>query len=480
VVPLADRVRKPFESYLATNAELRAALITGARKDAAPLEHAARRARAVLGTGEARELLDEAVSAGDVEPASHAALLAHLVDIAEAEVLSRRSLLLERVGDEPVVVDGRERTTAALVRELRQHGRKDERSTLRGLEEHFANDREARREALAESEERGARILARGPRDADEAPDTTRELCARFLASTDDAAGELSERARHPAGAEGRGLLGLLRALSPESLDPLVATKGRPRRLGAVFGALGLAKELGRSVAHRPSRLLTIAPSIVRIGSRVTLFTSTIELGLASERAFFAALGEALTLAMASPAAFLEHRHAPLGSAASAIGLLFGDALSEAALTTPLYSAGTRADRHLRTCASALTLLDARVACARALVTERTARGEVEARDRVAAALGCDPGEVPLELALPLRQSQRRDLVDARARLVALALVPALRERYDTDFHRNPRFGDFVRGAAARGGLVSAEALVVDAGGTMDAALIRASELASR
>jgi hypothetical protein len=478
VLPPSETVRRPFAAFLETNADLRAALLTGPRKDAAPLEHAARRARAALGTGEARELLDAAVSAGDVDPIAHAALLAHLANVAEAEVLSRRSVVLDRFGDDPIVVEGRERTSAELLRELRQHGRKDERSTIRALEEHFASDREQRREALAEAEERGARILARGPRGPDEAPDDLRERCDRFLAATNDAAGELSERVRHPAGAEGRGLLGLLRALSPESLDPLVPAKGRPRRLGAIFAALGLSNELSRSVSVRPSRLLSITPALLEKESRVALFTSPIELGLASERGFLAALAEALTIVLASPMTAIEHRSAPLGSAARALGYVFADALTEPAIASPLYGAGTRADRHLRTCAAALSLLGARVACAHALVSERTARGDAEARDRVATALACDPGEVPLELALPLRQSQRRDHADLRARLAALALVPALRERYDTDFHRNPRFGDFVRGAAARGGLVSAESLVADAGGSLDDAARRALELA--
>lgn len=477
--PLADRVRKLFEAHLRSSAELTAALLTGPEADAAPLEAVARRARAALGTGEARELLEEAISAGDLDPEAHATLLAHLSNVAEAEVLARRGLSLGRWADDTVVVNGSERRIGDLVRELRRHGRKDERSMLRALEQHFAEDREARREALAEAEERGARILARGPRGPDEAPDDTRERCARFLAETDDAAAELALRVRHAVGAEDRGLGGLLRALSPEPLDPVLATRTRARRLGSIIEALGLARELGSGVSTRSSRALSAEPQLVPGGGRITIFTGAVELGLASERAFLSALGQALARVLVSPMTALEHRHPPLGSASRTLGLVLADALATPALTTRLFGAGAREDRVLRTASSGCTLFGARLACARALVVDRSLRGDEEAEARAASALGCDPGDVSMEVALPLRQSTRRDLVDARACLAALAIVPALRERYDVDFHRNPRFADLVRGAAARGGLVSAEGLVGDAGGRLEDASLRALELAS-
>src|SRR6185369_7866186 len=97
---------------------------------------------------------------------------------------------------------------------------------------------------------------------------------------------------------------------------------------------------------------------------------------------------EALVIALASKATPLEHRRPTLGSAPAALGALFSAALFERQLSSPLYGAGA----HFRVCGAALTLLDARLACARALLTDRSLRGDAEARERAAAALACDPG----------------------------------------------------------------------------------------
>lgn len=421
--------------------------------------------------------MEEAAGSGQLDADAHGALLAHLTDVAEAEVLSRHELVLDRLADDVLVVGGSERRTGDLALELRQRGRRDELAMLRALDEHFGRDREARRDALAEARERGARILARGPRGPDEAQDETRERCARFLADTSDAAAELSLRVRHAIGAADRGLLDLLRALSPEPLEPLVAPRTRARRLGSVFEALGLGRELGRCVSVERSRRLALAPRVVSGRGRSTLFVGAIEVGLASERAFMGGLGQALALALVSPMTAIEHRHPALGTASAALGALFADTLGERALIATLFAAGAREERTLRTASHGQSLLGARLACARVLITDPGLEGDAEARERAAEALAEDPGEIPIELALPCRQSHRRDLAEARARLAALALVPALRERYDADFYRNPRFADFVRGAAARGGALSAEGLVADAGGRLHDASQRATEI---
>ncbi len=215
------------------------------------------------------------------------------------------------------------------------------------------------------------------------------------------------------------------------------------------------------------------------IDGRAIVLTSAVELGLASEHGFAAALTGALALALASPASPIEHRRPPLATTARALGALVADALGEPALGHRLYAAGGRELGALATAARATSLFEARLACARALATDRSPRGDDEARDRAAEALSIEPGDVPLELALPLRRSARRDLADARARLTALALVPAVRERYDADFYRNPRFADLVRGAAARGGLLSCEGLLTELAGSRDDAIVRAGEIAS-
>jgi hypothetical protein len=56
-------------------------------------------------------------------------------------------------------------------------------------------------------------------------------------------------------------------------------------------------------------------------------------------------------------------------------------------------------------------------------------------------------------------------------------LHAALRERYDIDFHSNPRVSEVVRGAAARGSTVTAEELGVELAASPAAGIERAIEL---
>jgi len=68
-------------------------------------------------------------------------------------------------------------------------------------------------------------------------------------------------------------------------------------------------------------------------------------------------------------------------------------------------------------------------------------------------------------------------LVPAALMLAALAVVPALRERYDEDWFRNARVADPIRDACARGNPMTAAAFCAEQGAAWDAASARAIEL---
>ncbi len=94
---------------------------TGGDEDAiGALDRDAARRRAALGTGEARERVEEAVAAGALDPASHGAILSHLGRIATLEVLARRRIcsccLAAR---EKAVLGDRERSVTELAHDVR-------------------------------------------------------------------------------------------------------------------------------------------------------------------------------------------------------------------------------------------------------------------------------------------------------------------------------------------------------------------------
>lgn len=468
----ADSVRDAIGAYLSADAAARRARATAG--DAAEPERALTRARRALGTGEVRERLEEAVSTRGVETASHGALLAHLARAAEAEVLARRGVTLEIAAEERVVVGDRERSLRELAMDTRSAPAEVARAALAALADHVARGREARLEALAEAAEQRAKVLARGPAIADIPSAEFAAECERFLDATDDAAEDLVARAHHAAQVTGGSLVARLRALTSPALDAIASPRNRSRRAGEAFRALGLDRELTQRVAIVSGRSLGGSLAIER--GRATVIASALELGVVTERTLFGAVATALTHALASPVLHVEHAHAPVGSAARAIGALFEAWLADPAFVARHFEVGPREARLVAVASAATLTLTARHAC----VLAQPGASVGSDRERVGRALVLDPGEVSPELARPSLASAWETLTGARARLAALAWAPALRERYDVDFFRNPRLSDFVRGAAARGGLVGAEALSAELGTLPERAGQRVIELAEQ
>ncbi len=121
---------------------------------------------------------------------------------------------------------------------------------------------------------------------------------------------------------------------------------------------------------------------------------------------------------------------------------------------------------------AALTLLRARLDAAAVLAEGRPLEGRAAL---VARATGTDTEPGAAFLLSTSAASPR-----FRGTLAGLALFPALRERFDEDFFRNPRAAEPIRGAAARGGACSAEAFLEELGGAPTAAVERLDELTER
>lgn len=473
----AEGVRHAVERWLDREREAEAARATGV--DVADAERLARHARAALGTGEVRELLDEAVSTRAIDAASHGALLEHLAHAAEAEVFARRSVTLPLGAEERAIVEDRQRTLLELAHDTRSASIEIARVATAALATHAADGRSARLEAFAEAGEIGRRIRARGPAATDVAPDSLAEECAGFLDATEDAARDLVARAHHAEQAQGETLLARLRALSVPSLDGLATPRGRARRIGAVFAAVGLGTELTQRVETRPSSLLALAPTVQAQGGRAVVLTSALEIGVTTERALLGGVADALLRALVSPALTMEHARPPTGSVARAMGTLFEGLFAHPTFLTRHFEQAARETARVRTASAAALVLTARAACVPVLLGPVPSSLDA-ARELTARALLLDPALVPLELAWSSRVRRRDALTNARARLAALAWGPALRERYDEDYFRNPRSSDLLRGAAARGGLASVEQISAEIASTPALSISAVVELAER
>lgn len=438
----------------------------------------ASRRRAALGTGEARERLEEAVSNGAIDAASHGAMLAHLGQIATLEVLARRKVELSLAASTKAILGDRERSVGELAHDVRHAERPSALDALRALAEVAARGRAERLEALADAAERNAKIAMRGPASPDAVPTELAEHAARFLDDSSDAAADLVARALRDRPAPRDALLATLRALSPSALDALAPERGRARRIAAIFEGLDLDRELSRQVRVLPARAALPRYALVVQRPLVTVLASPSRAGLDDERRLLGVVAEALTRALVSRALPFEHASAPVASAAHAMGRLFRAFFADPAFVARTLEVGRREALALATASAAATALEARLACAALALGPPSARTEEAARVSGGRALFVDPSLVPIELVQSSLDPFDHAATRARTELAALAWAPALRDRYDVDFHRNPRLGDFFRGVAARGGLASAETVTAELGTEPGAAARRIVELA--
>lgn len=243
----------------------------------------------------------------------------------------------------------------------------------------------------------------------------------------------------------------------------------RFQRIAAAVEGWGLRPALASHV-----RVSAAAPSLVRarlaprrMPERIRLAGPAVD-GVAGEWLAAEGLGRALALALVSPAAPAPLRWPVAATVSRALGVLLAQVACD---PIALRRRGLTATEAWGAAAAggALTLLRARLDAAAVLAEGRRleARGDLVSRACGAAA---EPGAAFL-LATSVAS------VRFRATMVGLALFDALRERFDEDFFRNPRAAEPIRGAAARGGGLAAEAFLEELGGALEAAPARLDEL---
>ncbi|MBO6938957.1 MAG: hypothetical protein JJ863_28575 [Deltaproteobacteria bacterium] len=243
----------------------------------------------------------------------------------------------------------------------------------------------------------------------------------------------------------------------------------RFQRIAADLEGWGFRSVLAAHVSVAPERpALRSRLAARRVPERIRIAGPSVD-GVLGEWLAAEGLGRALALSLVSPAAASPLRRPVAETVGRALGVLVAQvatgpvALRKRGLTLTESRAAV-------SLGAAVALLRVRLDAAAVLAEGAPLEGRASLVAR-ATGTGADPGAAFL---LTTSAASPR----FRASVAGLALYPALREHFDEDFFRNPRAAEPIRGAATRGGALSAEAFVEEVDGAQEQAIARLAELA--
>ncbi len=421
-----------------------------------------------LASERGEESLSIALSQGELTPAEHAAIAAHMARaLLELAIEQGRA----RVASWPstaIAVEGETRPVRAIMREWLGAGTAPKRMRLsREVASSIPPLLDVWFHARQDADAAASALLRRlaAPRHADAGPEGgATKLAETFLASTQDLAREAFAHASARAGVESEDGTELLWALTGTRFSGLFHTEARLRRLGNDWEALGLRRALSSHARAAPAHpglfpyahvFVAAAPGDVRVA------LPALEHGLLSELAAADAVGRAVGIAHASPLLPVSLRHGSVSSVARSLGALGGLMFAEPLFLTRVRGLSRREGDEVARLAAAFSLLEARLCAASVLARGLYDENWVMASADLAARALTRTLPAPLGAWLVSRVSPGAPL---RARVHALAIAAALRERFDEDWFRNPRAGEPLRGAALRAGTLSVEAFAIEMG----------------
>lgn len=440
-----------------------------------------RSARAFLGSERGRELLDEAISSGELSPAHHAAVIAHvaraLLEQRYERARAASSSLLER----EVSVEGDTRSLGALLGEWCGHTRAGARErTLSAMApslELFAE------ELLRARDDVGAEVSAllvqlSGKRHPDAGPEGgASAMASEWLTQTDALGQEAFAFARRALAADGQGGFDALWLSLGQDLRGLFSSEGRLRRLALEWEPLGLRRMLSaraRAAPAHPGPFAAPQLALVAPPEDVRVSPSAREYGLASELGMVEAIGRAVSYVHGSAALPTGLRIPSVGTVARAVGSLAVQRFTDPRFLRRQRGLSIREAELVARLSALYFLLDSRLAAASVLT--RSLRGD-SALDQIApvverALLGSvQRGPAA---AMVLRISPGGAL---RGKVHGPALAWAMREHFDEDWYLNPHAAEPLRGAMARAGELSIESWAEELGATIAAGVEKLSEL---
>lgn len=422
----------------------------------------------------AQEAVADAVGERQISSASHVAIHGQLAD-----ALRRRAWLEMTAGrlTDNLGLQGRELTPTQAWTDLVDTEDRVQRAAVATAIANHAEDRFGRiGEARAFAAERSRRFPITPSDPKDDAACV--ESASRFLNDTADATREhVRHLTHHLLRRDAPAWHDVLFALRSHELDGLVPQVTRMRRIAEPLRNLGFERELSAHVRAEPmvtgaiprARLALIdVPTDIRIG------VPGMDWGPLSEMSAVGALGRALAYALSSRALPIERRRSVHGSVPRVWATLCAQWMADRAFLKRTYGWSAReVEVVARRCAVTL-LLNARrsatLVCLDAVGFSDRERGVELAR----AAWCCD---VPFALFAGWLPDAERLRQQWRGQAIGLAAANAMRQRFDQDWYRNPRVAEPLRGAAARGGELTAEGWLLELGSPIDAASARLNEL---
>ncbi|MDB4972667.1 MAG: Chromosome partition protein smc [Myxococcaceae bacterium] len=440
-----------------------------------------RPARSFLTSERGSELLDEALSSGELAPAEHAAVLAHVARafFEQHYQPARRHFLglLER----EVSVEGDTRSIGELVGQWSGQTNPGQRErTLSAMGPTLEQYAEELLAVRADSDAALGTLLMRlkPSRHADAGPEGgSTALAEEWLTQTEALAQEAFAFARRALGVEGQGGFDALWIALGQDLRGLFSSEGRLRRLAIEWEPLGLRRLLtarGRAGAAHPGPWAAAQLVVVAPPEDVRISPSAREYGLASELGMVEAIGRAVSLVHGSSALRTGLRVPSVGTVARGIGSLAVQRFTDTRFLRQRRGLSIRESELVARLSALYFLLDSRLAAASVLT--RNVRGDA-ALDQIApsverALLGSvQRGPAA---ALVLRASPSAAL---RGKVHGPALSWAMREQFDEDWYLNPKAGEPLRGAMARAGELSIESFATELSTNLNLGVEKLSEL---
>jgi hypothetical protein len=439
------------------------------------------RARNFLCSEAGLVLVDDAFSSGELTPAIQAATMAQLARAHAERAYSEARSQSAGLADLIVRVDPQERSVGAIWADFRRDRSASQRArSAAALEPLLAEHAVQLVAARARADHAAATLLARftAPRHPDAGPEGgVAPVAEDWLTRTQELAGEAFQVARKTSEVEGGSALDTLWAVLGGQYYGLFPRPGRYRRLATELEPFGLRRQLARAARLAPEHsdlfgATHVCP--VAVPHDVRVAPARVELGLASELSAADALGRAAAHAHASPALPFALRHASAGTVARALG-----SVSVLRFVEPLFlrkrrELNMREAGELARRSAAFVLLETRLLAAALLargLVGPDAQGRAHALAERALLGPIAPGTA---LFLLTRLSASSAF---RGKVWGSGLVFALRERFDEDWYANPHAGEPLRGAAARAGDFSVEALAAELGARIEDGPRKLSEL---
>lgn len=289
-----------------------------------------------------------------------------------------------------------------------------------------------------------------------------------FLRETEAAARDLiAYMARPGQGPAGLDLAAALYGLRAAELDGVLGTGGRGGRATTLLQALGL----GRHGANRlrvepdPVGLWGSHPLALGVPGDVRLIAGEALPGALGEWSWLGALGQGLALSLTNPTLPCEDRWPLVDGAATFLGGLFQQWLPDPVFLRSVYRvSGSQVGRVQRVVLAGM-LFWARLACHWLVVAGEYPTGPAPTTEEAGAALAAVVGApVGVEANGLLGCLPRVAHGRVWGLLHGMAIHGALRDRFDEDYFRNPRFHEVLLGMAQRGNTLDGETLRLELG----------------